>query len=118
MNEQRLRGLMGLCLRAGQGIFGEDSCLKALRKGQAALMLMDGSISADAAEKVKSVSQLAGTQEDYDLIEEANAVSQSYALILNNIRLMAHNLLSPVDRDVNKSRVQRIRFRINFYSLS
>lgn len=40
------------------------------------------------AEKVKSVSQLAGTQEDYDLIEEANAVSQSYALILNNIRLM------------------------------
>ncbi len=55
MNEARLKGLMGLCVRAGQGIFGEDSCLKALRKGQAALMLMDGSISADAAEKAERV---------------------------------------------------------------
>ena len=39
------------------------------------------------AEKVKSVSQLAGTQEDARLIEEADAVSQTYALILNNVRL-------------------------------
>ena len=51
MNEQRLRGLMGLCLRAGQGIFGEDSCLKALRNGQAALLLMDEGISPGSAEK-------------------------------------------------------------------
>ena len=34
MDEKRLRGLMGLCVRAGQGIFGEDSCLKALRSGR------------------------------------------------------------------------------------
>ncbi len=40
------------------------------------------------AEKVKSVSELAGTQEDIDLIDEANAISQTYALALNNVRLM------------------------------
>ena len=51
MNEQRLKGLMGLCVRAGQGIFGEDSCLKALRSGQAALLLTDGGISPGSAEK-------------------------------------------------------------------
>ena len=40
------------------------------------------------AEKVKSVSELAGTQEDIDLIDKANVISQSYALALNNVRLM------------------------------
>ena len=51
MNEQRIRGLMGLCVRAGQGVFGEESCLKALRTGQAALLIMDESISPGSAEK-------------------------------------------------------------------
>jgi len=55
MNEARLKGLLGLCVRAGQAVFGEESCLKELRKGQAVLMLMDGSISADAAEKAERV---------------------------------------------------------------
>ncbi len=40
------------------------------------------------AEKVKSVSELAGTQDDIDLIDKANVVSQSYALALNNVKLM------------------------------
>lgn len=40
------------------------------------------------AERVKSISQLAGTQEDIDLVDEANLVSQTYALALNNVRLM------------------------------
>lgn len=40
------------------------------------------------AERVKSISQLAGTQEDIDLVDEANTVSQTYALALNNVRLM------------------------------
>ena len=40
------------------------------------------------AERVKSISQLAGTQEDIDLIDEANMVSQAYALALNNVKLM------------------------------
>ena len=55
MNEKRLKGLMGLCVRAGQGTFGEESCLKALRSGQAALMLIDESISKRAAEKAENL---------------------------------------------------------------
>ena len=55
MNETKMRGLMGLCVRAGQGIFGEDSCLKALRSGQIGLLLLDGSISPTAGEKYASL---------------------------------------------------------------
>ncbi len=52
MDENRLRGLTGLCVRAGQGIFGEDSCLKAVRNAQAELLIMDESISPGSAEKL------------------------------------------------------------------
>ena len=51
MNERRLKGLLGLCVRAGQGVFGEDSCLKALRGGQAELAVMDAGISPGSAER-------------------------------------------------------------------
>ena len=26
MDERRMKGLMGLCVRAGQAVFGEDAC--------------------------------------------------------------------------------------------
>ena len=55
MDEQRIRGLMGLCVRAGQGVFGEESCLKALRGGQAALLIMDDGISPRSAEKFEQL---------------------------------------------------------------
>jgi len=55
MDERRLKGLMGLCVRAGQGVFGEEGCLKSLRSGQAALALLDGDISPGSAEKLESV---------------------------------------------------------------
>ena len=51
MREEQMRGLMGLCVRAGQAIFGEESCVKALRGGQAAVLMMDGGISPAQAEK-------------------------------------------------------------------
>ena len=60
MNEKKLRGLMGLCVRAGQGIFGEDSCLKALRNGQAALLMMDGDISGNSRDRYEEAGQKAG----------------------------------------------------------
>ena len=49
--DERLRGLMGLCVRAGQAVFGEDSCLKAIRSGQIGLVLLDGEISEGSEEK-------------------------------------------------------------------
>ena len=60
MDETRLKGLMGLCVRAGQGVFGEDSCLKAVRAGQAGALLTDEGISAGAAEKYSRACERAG----------------------------------------------------------
>ena len=45
MDEKRLRGLMGLCVRAGQAVFGEDGCRKALSAGQCGILLADGDMS-------------------------------------------------------------------------
>ena len=48
----RLKGLMGLCVRAGHAVFGEDSCMKEIREERAALLLMDESISENSRQKV------------------------------------------------------------------
>ena len=45
MDERRMKGLMGLCVRAGQAVFGEDACRKAITAGQCGILLADGGIS-------------------------------------------------------------------------
>ena len=42
MDERRMKGLMGLCVRAGQAVFGEDGCRRAVMNGQCGLLLADG----------------------------------------------------------------------------
>lgn len=44
-DEERARGLMGLCVRARQAVFGTDGCLNAIRAGKAGLLLLDGGCS-------------------------------------------------------------------------
>ena len=56
----RLKGLMGLCVRAGQAVFGEESCLKAVREDRAALLLTDESISENSREKAESLCERKG----------------------------------------------------------
>ena len=41
LNRASLKGLMGLCVRARQAVFGQDGCLSALRSGKADLLLLD-----------------------------------------------------------------------------
>ena len=41
MDLGRVRGLIGLCARARQGTFGEDGCLRAVRTGACAVLLLD-----------------------------------------------------------------------------
>lgn len=60
MNESRLRGLMGLCVRAGQAVFGEDGCMKSVRTGQCGALLMDSGASQSTAEKYQAVCQREG----------------------------------------------------------
>ena len=50
MNDQtraRLKGLMGLSVRAGQAVFGQDGCLKQVRGAACAALLLDEAASAN-----------------------------------------------------------------------
>jgi len=53
MDEKRLRGLMGLCVRARQAVFGEDGCLKSVRNGSCGLLLLDSGASRATREKYR-----------------------------------------------------------------
>ena len=50
---QRARGLMGLCVRARQAVFGEDGCMKSIRAGQCGALLLDAGASAATREKYR-----------------------------------------------------------------
>lgn len=52
---EKLRGLMGLCVRARQVSFGEDGCLKAVRSGQCALLLVDAGASEATQNRYRDV---------------------------------------------------------------
>ena len=51
---------MGLCVRAGQAVFGEENCRQAIRNGQAALLLMDGDISENTGARFTAQAEQAG----------------------------------------------------------
>ena len=55
--ENKLRGLMGLCLRARQAVFGEDGCLKTIRAGNCGVLLMDEGASAATQDKYDGACQ-------------------------------------------------------------
>ena len=54
MNENQLKGLLGLCVRARQTTFGMDGCLKVLRSGESRLVLVDAGASSATKEKYLS----------------------------------------------------------------
>ena len=55
--ENRLRGLMGLCVRARQAVFGEDGCLKTIRAGNCGVLLLDAGASPATQEKYHGACQ-------------------------------------------------------------
>ena len=62
MNEKRLRGLMGLCVRAGQAVFGEDSCRKAVSAGQCGILLADADMSENTRKRYEGACRESGTE--------------------------------------------------------
>lgn len=44
-NVQQLRGMLGLCVRARQAVFGMDGCLNAVRGQTAGVLLLDAGAS-------------------------------------------------------------------------
>ena len=59
--ENKLRGLMGLCLRARQAVFGEDGCMKTIRAGNCGALLLDGGASKATQDKYRGVCSNANT---------------------------------------------------------
>ena len=62
MDEKRLRGLMGLCVRAGQAVFGEDGCRKSISSGECGILLLDGGISANSRKRYEDSCRRNGTR--------------------------------------------------------
>ncbi len=61
MMENKLRGLMGLCVRARQAVFGEDGCMKTIRSGQCGVLLLDSGASKATQDKYRGVCMNADT---------------------------------------------------------
>ena len=59
--ENKLRGLMGLCVRARQAVFGEDGCMKTIRGGNCGVLLLDSGASQATRDKYRGVCQHANT---------------------------------------------------------
>lgn len=59
--ENKLRGLMGLCLRARQAVFGEDGCMKTIRGGNCGVLLLDSGASKATQDKYRGVCENAST---------------------------------------------------------
>ena len=59
--ENKLRGLMGLCVRARQAVFGEDGCMKTIRGGNCGVLLLDSGASKATRDKYRGVCENANT---------------------------------------------------------
>ncbi len=52
MNEQAVRGTIGLAMRAGQAVMGLDLAVRAIRSGKAAAALLDAGASPNAQKRL------------------------------------------------------------------
>jgi hypothetical protein len=62
MDERRMKGLMGLCVRAGQAVFGEEGCRRAIIAGQCGILLADGGISENSRKRYEDLCEKTGTR--------------------------------------------------------
>ena len=61
IQENKLRGLMGLCVRARHAVFGEDGCMKTIRGGNCGVLLLDSGASTATQDKYRGVCANANT---------------------------------------------------------
>ena len=59
--EQKVLLFLGLCMRAGQPITGQEACVAAVRNGEAALVLRDEGASENTVKRVADACQSHGT---------------------------------------------------------
>ncbi len=51
--ESRVKGFLGLCMRAGQIVSGQEACVDAVRRETAGIVLMDEGASDNTRKRVK-----------------------------------------------------------------
>ena len=62
LDEKRLKGLLGICVRSGQAVFGEDNCRKADVKGICGLVLVDSGVSVNTRKRYETLCRGAETK--------------------------------------------------------
>ena len=61
MNEQKLKGMLGLALRARQAAAGMEACRILVRSGQCGVLLMDGAAGDNTRRRCEQMCAGAGT---------------------------------------------------------
>ena len=51
--EERALSFLGLCMRAGQVVSGQEACVAAIRSGESALALLDAGASENTLKRVR-----------------------------------------------------------------
>ncbi|MEF9878089.1 MAG: ribosomal L7Ae/L30e/S12e/Gadd45 family protein [Clostridia bacterium] len=51
--ETQMTGFLGLCMRAGQPVSGQEACVDAIRRGTAVLALLDAGASENTRKRVQ-----------------------------------------------------------------
>ena len=62
MNGQKLKGILGLAVRAGQACFGEDTCRRMISSGAGSVLLLDGEASENTRKKYRELCERTGTE--------------------------------------------------------
>lgn len=60
MNETKVRGMLGLAVRARQLCFGEEACGILVRKGKCAAVFLDGEAGPNTRKKTEAMCKAAG----------------------------------------------------------
>lgn len=61
MTEERMKGLLGLALRARQAAAGQDACSMLIRNGKCGALLIDGDAAANTRKKYEDLCRRTGT---------------------------------------------------------
>lgn len=101
MNEQKLRGLMGLTVRARQAVFGEDGCLKSIRAGNCGVLLLDSGASPATQKKYRDACAHAGVTlgiiPEGMLLEATSRPGMTMAVIKGGLAQQITGLLDAAD---------------------
>ena len=107
MDNARLRGLIGLTVRARQAVFGEDGCLKCIRAGNCGVLLLEARASQATTGKYRGACEHAGVPlgilPDDMLLEAAGRPGVAMAVLKGGLAQQIISLLPQAEAQPMKS---------------